>query len=253
MSKYIKSKSNNFYKTLNSLNKRKNRYKERKFLIEGKKVVEEAILSSVIINAIIYKESKLEEVKIETNIDEYILNDSLFKELSSMENSEGIIALCEFLDEKEISGDNIVVLDKLNDPGNLGTIIRSSEAFGFNNILLTEGTVDIYNPKVLRGAMGSIFRQNIRYIDYEFLEDLKSKGYKIYAMALEDNSLNIQDIRYDDKIIVVIGNEANGISHRVKEIADDFVIIPMQGEIESLNAGVAASTAMFYFDLINNR
>lgn len=251
MSKYIKSKDNSFYKNLNSLNKRKNRYKKNKFIIEGKKLVEEAILSDVKIKALIYKESKYEEVKINSDIDEYILSDSLFRELSYMENSEGIIALCSFLKNKDTYGDKIIVLDKLNDPGNLGTIIRSSEAFGFNDILLTEGTVDFYNSKVLRGAMGSIFRQNIKYINYEDLKELKKQGYKIYAMALKENSINIQDIKHNDKIIIIVGNEANGISEEVKTIADSFIIIPMKGKIESLNAGVAASTSMFYFDLIN--
>lgn len=248
MNKIISSRNNEIYKSINNLNKRKYRYKEEKFLIEGKKLVEEAIQSNVVIEYFVYDNKKVECFNIDDTKDNLILEGNLFNELSSMEKPEGIIAVCKFIKKNDKLTDNILILDQLNDPGNLGTIIRSSEAFGFDTILLTKGSVDIYNSKVLRGAMGTIFRQNIKYIDYKDILNLKDKGYKVFSMALENTSINLEKVDFVEKLAIVIGNEANGISEEMKKITDEFLIIPMQGKVESLNAGVAASITMFYFN-----
>lgn len=238
----IGSPQNKKYKLWKSLHRKKFRDRYDLFFIEGKKLFEEAVKSDIIIDSVILEEG----IEIDTyDYERYSLKSELFKELSTMEESEGVLCICHKPRQKNSLGSNIIILDGIKDPGNAGTIIRSAEAFGFSDILFLDESVDPYNPKLIRGAMGSLFRLNI--IEKDILEELKQENYHI--MALDMGGKNLQQIERFEKIGIIVGNEAHGISSKCREIADEIISIPMKGKIESLNAGIAASITMFY---INN-
>lgn len=242
----ITSTSNKIYKHTRSLYTKKYRYKYNEFIIEGYKLFNEAKRSNLNIKQIILREG-------EDFIDGCVYLDSkTFNSLSEMNNPEGIICVVDFIKQTYINADKILFLENINDPGNLGTIIRSAEAFGYNKIVLSDNSCDIYNLKTIRSAMGSLFRTNISYANIDVLKDYKSNGFKIYETSLEKNSKSILEIHNKEKHVIIIGNEANGISEEIKKYADEFLIIPMDNITESLNASIAASLSMFYLSKLTN-
>ncbi|WP_297810601.1 RNA methyltransferase [uncultured Finegoldia sp.] len=242
----ITSTSNKIYKHCKSLYSKKFRYKFSEFIIEGYKLYNEALRSRLKIKQVILREG---EAPIEGSV---IFDKKTFDSLSEMNNSEGIICVVEFLEKFQDDSDKILFLENINDPGNLGTIIRSAEAFGYKKIIMSHNSCDIYNLKTVRSAMGSLFRLSIEYRDISILNEYKNKGFKIYETSLEKNSKSILEIKKKTKHILIIGNEANGISNEIKSFADEFLIIPMDGITESLNASIAASLSMFYLSKLTN-
>ena len=176
----------------------------------------------------------------------YQIGETLFSQLCSTENPQGVIAVIQQKNNaNDIEGDFFLLCDKVQDPGNLGTIIRSAHAAGVNAIILTKGTVDIYNDKTIRSTMGSIFYVPIIYDnDLSFLNKLKSEGFSLVATSLEE-SRNFFDEDLSQKVILSVGNEGNGISKEIFDLADKKVKIPMPGGAESLNVGVATSIILF--------
>ena len=233
----IGSVSNQNFKFLNKLKMKKYRDKENSFIIESTKLVDEALASSAKVDFIFLKEG----VSYETSYKTLVFSESLFSKISSMTSPDGIGAVIKKKDSVDISSAKILLLDGINDPGNLGTMIRSAEAFGFNDVILMPGTADVYNEKTLRASMGSIFRLNILNKTYDDIKKLKS-CYRILSADMD--GLDIRNYKKDSKIIIAIGNEANGLSQEMREITDEFIKIPMEGEIESLNAAIAASIIM---------
>lgn len=233
----IESVSNQNFKFINKLKMKKYRDKENSFIIESRKLVDEAIASSADIDFIFLKEG----VDYKTNHKTLVFSEALFNKLSSMASPDGIGAVIKKKEAGEISSSKILLLDGINDPGNLGTMVRSAEAFGFRDIILMPGTVDIYNEKTLRASMGSVFRLNIREETHDDIKKLKP-SYRVLSADMD--GLDIRDYKKDSKIILAIGNEANGLSKAMRNITDDFVKIPMEGEIESLNAAIASSIIM---------
>ncbi len=253
MIKKIVSKDNKLFKKLKSLSKSNIRKKEKLFLIEGKKMFIEAVKSNANIDIIIVSEffTGLDLKGYEDKL--IILKKSLFDELTEMENSEQIITVCKMENSKILEHeDRLLILDGIRDPGNMGTIIRTAESFEYNNIVLLNNCVDIFNHKVLRSTMGSIFRVNIVKGNLELLNDIK-QYYKIYSMELSKESESIYNMTDIGKHAIIIGNESNGITMEVSQLADKKLIIPISKNVESLNAGVAASLTMFYFNLINTK
>lgn len=233
----IESVSNQNFRLINKLKMKKYRDKENSFIIESRKLVDEALASSAKVDFIFLREG----VSYKTNCKTIVFSEALFNKLSSMTSPDGIGAVIKKKEPSEISSSKILLLDGINDPGNIGTMIRSAEAFGFRDIILMPGTVDIYNEKSLRASMGSIFRLNILNKTYDDIKKLKA-SYRVLSADMD--GLDIRDFNKDSKIIVAIGNEANGLSLEMRDIADDFIKIPMEGEIESLNAAIAASIIM---------
>ena len=233
----ITSTDNQKYKYISKLKQKKFRDKESSFIIESRKLVEEAI-SSADIDFIFLSEDNRDY---ESRHEKIVFSNKLFNKLTGMVNSDGFGAVIKKPKSKDLSSDRVLLLDKLNDPGNMGTIIRSAEAFGFNDIILSPGTVDIYNEKTLRASMGSIFRLNFLYKDYNQIKILKS-AYKIVAADMSGYDIN--ESQFDEKIILAIGNEANGLTDDIRNLTDSFIKIPMKGQIESLNAAIAASIIM---------
>ena len=140
----------------------------------------------------------------------------------------------------------IIILDDIRSLNNIGSFFRTADAFNIDGIILRDGCVDPYNPKVVRATMGSIFRIPLYFVDNGVgeIEKLKQKGMRVYSSSLED-SLDIREVDFSGKSIVVIGNESNGVSREIYDISDSLIKIPMPGGSESLNAGVAASIIMY--------
>lgn len=242
--KKIISRDNANFKLFKSLFNKRGRDKNKLFVIEGKKLLLEAISNKVNIKYIILNENfKIEDF---VNLEEFeilILTEKLFSELTEMTNSEGIIGICEYLDDVDLSSENIFLLDNINDPGNFGTIIRTANAFDINDILVLN-SVDKYNPKVLRATMGAIFRVNIKKISMDELKIL-SREYKIISTTLNEKSKNLEEIEFLGKNIIVMGNEANGVSDEILGISHEFLKIDMENSMESLNVSIATSLIMY--------
>lgn len=233
MKEVIKSSKNNLIKMINKLKKKKFRNETNLFLIETRKMIDEAIKSNRNIEYIIQKESN--ELIYDNSI---LIEDDLFNEISNLVTPDGYMAIVSKYNEDKLS-ENILILDNIQDPGNMGTLIRSAEAFGYNTII-SINSVDYYNEKVLRSTMGSIFRLNLIETNYKFINTLND--YNIYIADM--NGEDFREIKSSPKKAIVIGNEGNGISEEIKKIPHKLVKIPMQGKVESLNAAVSGSILM---------
>ncbi|MDD7305874.1 MAG: RNA methyltransferase [Peptoniphilaceae bacterium] len=238
----IRSATNPKYKYIKKLSKKKYRKKYKAFVIESKKIVEEVTNPAITENAIVDFVFVNEDMKdFKTSHEKIVFSNDLFEKISLMKNPEGLSAVVKMPKAQKIKADRILLLDHIQDPGNLGTIIRSAEAFAFTDIILYNDCVDLYNEKTLRASMGSIFRLNFTNLNKDQIFSLK-KDYKIIGADMGGS--DIREFKKSQKIILCIGNEANGLSAYIREIADSFVAIPMKGKIESLNAAIAASILM---------
>lgn len=250
---FIESKGNNLFKETKKLKERKNRIKSGKYIIEGFRLVQEAFKAGIDVDYLIVTSDGKE--KLDSYLGEYLneksniyeMTDTLFKELISTEQPQGIVAVIN-MNEKplDLNGSFYLLCDKVQDPGNLGTIIRTAHAVGVQGIILTKGTVDIYNEKTIRSTMGSIFYVPIHYDDENFtlVKQLKSEGFKTVVTSLDtDKNFFEEDIR--GKVLLTVGNEGNGVSDEVYKLADIKVKIPMPGNAESLNVAIATSVIMY--------
>lgn len=230
MNKLTKNELSNYKK----LSQKKYRQANQKFIIEGEHLIEEALKCNGLLEMIITSDENfvLNNIKIK-----YCSYQDICK-LSTTKTPQQYIGICNFIKSKELKNDFILALDNINDPGNLGTIIRTAYSFGVTEIIV-EG-VDIYNPKVLRASQGAIFNVNI-YNEknlYDKLILLKSKGYKVIGSLLE-GAKDYNNVKIvNEKNILILGNEANGISNKIKKILDYKVYIPIK--FDSLNVAVAA-------------
>lgn len=252
----IESSSNKLVKEVKSLFRKKNRDKTGLYLVEGINMVAEILDNKLDYRALIYSD-KLREIQggeevyraLSGREDVYQVTNEIFQDLSDTLTPQGVLGICRKKDYDlgDIGAGNTsyIFLDGLQDPGNMGTIIRTAEAFGLGGIILNKGSVDPYNPKVVRATMGSIFRLPIYYVDdpKSDLARLKERGFRVLATSLESsNSIRQVDFR---KTIIVIGNESLGVSDDLYDLADQRIKIEMLGKSESLNAAVAASIIMY--------
>lgn len=254
----ISSKENEIIKNIKKLKEKKYRDLNNEYIIEGIKVIQEAIqenakIKQIIIcddcekNSNISQEMMYEIAKYECI---YVTN-KIFTSLTDVKNPQGIMAIVEKNSSKEeeidYNQDVIVALDDIQDPGNLGTILRTVDSIGINQILVSKGTADSYNPKVVRSTMGAIFR--VKIIECEDLEktlkEIKKHKFEILVTSLQTEN-SIYDIKYNKKVIV-IGNEANGVEEKIQNMADVKVKIPMLGKTESLNASVATGIILYEY------
>lgn len=247
---YINSLENSTIKKIKKLKNRKYRELEKKFLAEGHKFLDFKYLPEIIIinNDILENENIMNKVN-GVDCRKIVVDDRIFSQLSSQENSQGIILVYSFC-ESDINkiNDDVVVLDKIQDPGNLGTIIRVVDAVGLKDIILTKGSVDCYNEKVVRSSMGSIFNLNIIYLDEEeLLGYLTRNNYKLIVTALEENSISYTDIKVEEKNAIVFGSEGNGVSSSFLKLANEVVMIPIYGSAESLNVAMASGIMLYKF------
>jgi len=240
----------NVLKYYSSLLKKKYRNKEKKFIVEGLKSVEEGINSKykcekIFVSNNFLESSESKNILKKKNID--ILKLSDFLKLTDTVNPQGIAAVFEIPEKKniaEINSDIIIYLDNISDPGNLGTIIRNCDWFGFTTLLISGNSVDVYNPKVVRTTMGSIFHlEIIDDVQTHSLIILKNSGYKIFCADTEGNSIN--NFKIKEKSIITFSNEAAGPSDELLNISDYKITIPSKGNAESLNVAVAASIILY--------
>lgn len=253
----ITSKDNEIIKNIKKLNEKKYRDQMNQYIVEGIKLVKEAIVE----NAKIVKIVVCEECENDANFEKSLMYEiakydciyvskKVFDSITNVNTPQGILAVIEKSSgEEKISykEDIIVVLDGIQDPGNLGTILRTLDSVNLKQIILSEKCADPYNPKVVRSTMGAIFRVNIIECKniVETLKNIKKNKYKIMATSLETEK-SIYTVEYNKKVLV-IGNEANGVSKEVLELADEKIKIPMLGKTESLNAAVATGVILYEY------
>lgn len=237
----ITSVNNDKIKELVKLKDKKYRDMNNVFFVEGKDLCDSA-----------YEHGLLRELYILEGYDNIYdgipytyVNLEVMKKISDLGSVSEYYGVCSKMVEGDI-GNRILILDDIQDPGNLGTIIRSAVAFNFDTIVLSHGTVDLYNPKVVRSTKGMLFKTNTIVRDIpSFLMNLD--GYTIYGTDVV-NGVNIKDEKIPGKVAIVIGNEGKGISKDVRNLCHKFIYIKMNDECESLNAGVSASIIMYEVD-----
>jgi len=236
---YISSINNDFIKETAKLKEKKYRDLTNTFLIEGEHLVREAKKCNLIKTIII-----LEDYTYETDLNKIIVTSEVMKKLSDNPSIPRIMAIVEKKECNRI-GNKVLILDRLQDPGNLGTIIRSATAFDFDTLILSDDTVDLYNSKVIRSTQGMLFNINIKRSNIkEEILSLKEKDYLILGTKVNGGS-DVRDYSVNKKFALVIGNEGQGISKDVLDLCEDYLYINMSNRCESLNAGVAASILMY--------
>ena len=241
----ITSRDNQTIKEIIKLKDKK--YRDKSFIVEGIKQVEEAIKENASIEKIVLSEDFIGKEKYqEFGLVE--VSNKLFNEITDTITPQGILAVVSKKENEEIdySKDFILVLDNIQDPGNLGTIIRTADSCDLGQIVVSKDTVDSYSPKVIRSTMGSSFRINVIEKDLEeAIEEIKAHGFKVIVTSLQTDK-SIYDIDYS-KTAIIIGNEANGVRENIFNKSDLKVKIPMLGKTESLNASIAAGIMMYEY------
>ena len=250
----LESRQNKIVKKIESLKNKRDRDKTGLFVVEGERFVSE-IPDKSLIDLVAFSETYAKNNDIEKyfeNGNAFVISDAVFKYCSDTENPQGILAVCK-KQEKSLKGiiknkDNgfYIVAEELNDPGNLGTIIRTADASAVDGIILTRGSVDLYNPKVLRSTMGAIFHIDIcQNCDIsETVSMLKEKGVSVYAGHLKGEKYPY-DLDLKKGTAFMIGNEARGLSDKATSLCDELVKIPIPGKAESLNASMAGGILMY--------
>ena len=243
----ITSKDNEIIKNIKKLKEKK--YRLDSYIVEGIKMVKEAISENQEIALIAIREDF--KIDFDTkNIKTVTISNKIFNDISDVKTPQGILAVIKKNQNNQIETNQeyILALDSLQDPGNMGTIIRTADSANINQIIINKTTVDPYSPKVIRSTMGAIYRTNIIEVEdlKTTLKEMKSKGFQIITTDLKATQ-SIYDINYNNKTVVVIGNEANGVSQEILQTADKKVIIPMLGKTESLNASIAASIMIYEY------
>lgn len=226
-----------------ALKDRKGRRESGCFLVEGRKMVEEALASAFDVEAVLVQEGM--ELPDGLTMPVYELPAHVLAAVCDTKTPQGIAAVVR-MKEQSALGKHIVVLDGVQDPGNVGTIIRTADAAGLDGVLLSNQCADVFSPKVLRATMGSIFRMNLRTTDDlpGELTKLREKGYSILSSQLDGTPFYERE-KVAEQFALIIGNEGNGVSEQVQQTATHRVRLPMRGGAESLNAAIAAAIMMY--------
>ncbi len=251
--KVITSKDNPLIKLVCGLqSSAKTRKKEGLFVLEGLRICDDAMSNSIRFDKLIISNSAAEKHGEELsafykNANEiYKIPDSLFAKISDTTSPQGIIAVVKTpeIPTKISKSGRYIALENLNDPSNLGAISRTAEALGVSGIILSSDSVDPYSPKSLRASMGTLLRMPVIVLN-DFVSDLKNSGLKTYACVVDRDAKSITDIKFSDGSVLIIGNEANGLSDEMKTNSNEQITIKMCGKAESLNAATAAAISMW--------
>ena len=269
MLEVITSRNNPLVKLVASLKDKKGRENEKSFIAEGEKLTIEALCEGLPVSYVFISESKYEGLKdrilphleksADKNIKAVVLSDSAFEKISTEISPQGVISVIKYLDffsnidiiyKKEYflhEHERAIILNSVRDPGNLGSVIRSCVAFGVERIILTGDCADVYNPKVVRSAMGSLFRVRITIVQNAcvLVDKLKEDGRRIFAAELRDSAISVRDASILPTDVIVIGNEGHGIDPEISKRCTASVYLPISKNTESLNASVAAAIFMW--------
>lgn len=245
----ITSAANTKIKYIRSLAQKKARYENGEYTIEGIKSVRDAISSEREITALYVSFSFYENEAFiyPENVPLYRVSDNIFEKMCDTKAPQGILAVIKIENDEFEPELNkaYIYCDGIQDPGNLGTIIRTADAAGFGGVMLSPSCADLFNPKTVRSSMGSFFNMKvIRGVTAQKLTEYKNGGFEIYGGALSEDSIDYRTADFKKPSVIVVGNEANGISDAVLKICT-HIKIPILGKAESLNAGVAAAILMY--------
>ncbi len=246
----ITSRENKIFKKAMLLKTSKGRSQEGLFVIEGIRSVRDAIQKGARLDAVIVKDSVRLDFECECPV--YTFAPKLFDEVSETVTPQGIMAFC-LMEHHSIhdvisqKGDCAVFCESLQDPGNIGTIIRTAHAAFCQGVVLSKGCCDLYNPKIIRSTMSSVMSVPVvtNADIQETVKNFKNSGYTIIAGALSENAVDFYNANLDGKHLIVIGNEGNGVSEELLSMCDKVLKIPMRNDAESLNAAVAGSVMIY--------
>ncbi len=263
----ITSRQNPLVSLACGLSERKIRRREGMFRFDGKKLFREALAAQLPLYAVLFREGNADEIldfvsdlSLPDGVRAVLLPDALFDRISEEKAPEGVICISKALDKihkivtiNKCASENDVIppgktllLESVRDPGNLGTIIRSAKAFGVQNLVLSADCADLYNPRTIRAAMGTLFSQNV-YITEDLvgvIEALRTRG-RVYAAALCEDAERLGKVAFGENDAALVGNEGHGLSEAALAACTDTLYIPMECGVESLNAGIAASVILW--------
>ncbi len=245
---FIESKNNKDFKKLKSLKERKYREAHGLFLLEGEKLVKEAYDHGYEIDSLIMAVSfDDDDFLLDESIHRYYVKEDFLKEISDLSSPPSVIASVKFIQTKEDAFDfsrGGLIVDGIQDPGNLGTIIRILDAYHYDTLYLTKGTVDFYHPKVVRSTMGSFLRVKPRLLDDDVLQRIKNhkKGPLLATSLSGSTPIEKMDL---EKSFVIVGSEGRGVSQKLLDASDTAIKIPMPGHAESLNVAVATGIILY--------
>ncbi len=226
-------------KEIKKLQTKKYRDEMGLFLVEGEHLVLEAYQSGSLKTLILCN------MELKLNVETMEVTPNVIKYLSELETPSNIMGICYKIKEEEIKGDKILLLDDIQDPGNLGTIIRSAVAFNINTIIMSPKTVDLYNSKVIRGSQGLLFHINIIVKDLSvIIPILKNNGYLTLGTRVNGGK-SLKRVEKENKFAIIMGNEGKGLNECIQNLCDDFLYIEMNKQCESLNVAVATSIILY--------
>ncbi|MGX7091238.1 TrmH family RNA methyltransferase [Hutsoniella sourekii] len=258
MEEIIQSSHNQRVKDVSKLHLAKHRRKQQRYLIEGDHLLEEAITSGqdlleVFVSQDYQVQSPVIASYLETSSCKSLVSKEVFMKLSQVQAPQGILAVLPMMAEDWVAllqaGRRFLIVDQLQDPGNLGTIIRTADAANYDGVFLSKGTVDLYNDKTLRSTQGSLWHLPVvSNCDLEALiPAIKEAGVRVLATALNQQAQPYQDVDSAERLALIMGNEGQGVSRQWVEASDQAIYIPMPGQAESLNVGVATGILLFHF------
>lgn len=237
------STQNEYIKKIKKLNTKKYRDETGFFLVEGEHLVLEAYKSGRLEKLVL-----LENDSFDLNVPKIYLTSNVMKFISELETPPTIMGICKKSADTLEYGDKILILDNIQDPGNLGTIIRSAVAFNVNTLILGNDCVDLYNSKVVRSSQGMLFKINIaRKNLIDVIPDLKQKNYKIFSTNVK-NGKSLKNVEKPSKSAIIMGNEGLGVKDEISSLADEYLYIDMNANCESLNVAVATSIILYELD-----
>lgn len=235
MIKEIKSRQNELVKEIAKLSNPKARNEQKLFKVDGFHMLEMAKEAKLLHLVFTVKEIK------GLDVPQYLVSEEVLEKLSSSKTPQGVVTVCHLLEEKPIKSEKVLYLDDVSDPGNLGTILRTALAFGYDDVILSKNCCSIYNEKALQASQGAIFKLNI-VSDADLLK-LKKDGYEILATEIK-GSVSLNEVSKPKKQVLVLGNEAHGVSESILKLSDKRIRIDIRN-IESLNVAIAGAIAMF--------
>ena len=244
--KRIESVNNQYIKDLYKLHEKKYRDLEKKFLVEGVHLVSEAYKTKNL-EAVLFCDEKY---KLE-GVENILVNDIIIQKLAFTKTPQKLIGVCKQINIKNASPSKFLLLDDIQDPGNLGTLTRSSLGFNIDRIYLSKGSVDIYNDKFIRASSGAIFHIDIEIVDLkEKILELKEQGIDIFGTSVE-NGVLLENIK-SNKYAIILGNEGSGVKKEILDLTTKNIFIKTNPLLESLNVSVAGSIILYYLNSIKS-